>query len=186
MNLRRLPVVYQLEVDTTDDEVELMRNLHDEQAAALWNYCLRLTRGDHAHAEDVVQESLVRAWRHPDVLDRSPEGRRAWLFTVARNIVIDDWRSGRSRREVVVEDAEHLSDTSSDNSNELLQSWLVADAMRSLSADHRAVLVECFYRDHSVAETARRLDIPEGTVKSRTHSALRALRLALEELGAGL
>lgn len=163
-----------------------MRTLHDEHAGALWNYCLHLTRGDHAHAEDVVQETLIRAWQHPEVLGRGSGAGRAWLFTVARNIVIDDWRSSHSRHEVPTEVASRLGEGSSDRTNELLQSWLVADAVRSLSEEHRAVLVECYYRDHTVAEAARRLDIPEGTVKSRTHYALRALRLALEELGAGL
>jgi RNA polymerase sigma-70 factor, ECF subfamily len=162
-----------------------MRILHDEHAGALWNYCLHLTRGDHAHAQDVVQETLLRAWRHPGVLARGPEGGRAWLFTVARNIVIDDWRSSVSRHEVPTEDTGLQPDTASDATNELLQSWLVADALRRLSPEHRSVIVECFYRDHTVAEAARLLDIPEGTVKSRTHYALRALRLALEELGAG-
>jgi RNA polymerase sigma-70 factor (ECF subfamily) len=79
-----------------------------------------------------------------------------------------------------------MQDPSPDQTNVLLQSWLVADALRSLSDDHRAVLVECYYRDQSVADAARHLEIPEGTVKSRMHYALRALRLALEERGAAL
>jgi RNA polymerase sigma-70 factor (ECF subfamily) len=62
---------------------------------------------------------------------------------------------------------------------------VVADAITQLSSDHRAVLLECYYRGRSVAEAARRLGVPEGTVKSRTHYALRALRLALEEMGVG-
>ncbi len=64
-----------------------------------------------------------------------------------------------------------------------LDSWLVADAMSSLSGDHRAVLVETYYRGRSVAEAAAVLGIPPGTVKSRTFYALRALKLALEERG---
>ena len=60
---------------------------------------------------------------------------------------------------------------------------MVADALSRLSDDHRAVLVCCYYRSMSMADAARQLDIPEGTVKSRTHYALRALRLALEEMG---
>jgi RNA polymerase sigma-70 factor (ECF subfamily) len=168
-----------------DSEADLMRTLHDEHAGALWSYCLRLTRGDHAHAQDVVQETLLRAWRHPEVVARGSEGGRAWLFTVARNIVIDDWRSSASRHEIATGDDNRQASAATDGTNELLQSWLVADALRTLSPDHRAVIVECYYRDHSVAEAARRLDIPEGTVKSRTHYALRALRLALEEIGDG-
>jgi RNA polymerase sigma-70 factor (ECF subfamily) len=163
-----------------------MRTLHDEHAGALWNYCLRLTHGDRASAEDVVQETLLRAWRHPSVLSRGSDAGRAWLFTVARNIVIDDWRSSRSRHEVTTEDPDNSAhQVSADTTNELLQSWLVADALRSLSSEHRAVLVECYYRDQTIAQAARHLDIPEGTVKSRIHYALRALRLALDELGAG-
>jgi RNA polymerase sigma-70 factor (ECF subfamily) len=170
-----------------------MRALHDEHASPLWNYCLRLTRGDHVHAEDVTQETFVRAWRHPSVLARSPDSIRAWLFTVARNIVIDDWRSSHSRHEVPTEDASRFrqgpgvdAGEQSDRTNELLQSWVVADALRSLSPDHRRVLVECYYLDRTIAETARRLEVPEGTVKSRMHYALRALRLALDERGAGI
>ena len=61
----------------------------------------------------------------------------------------------------------------------------MAEALTQLSPEHRAVLLECYYRGRSVAETATRLGVPEGTVKSRTHYALRALKLALEEMGMG-
>jgi RNA polymerase sigma-70 factor (ECF subfamily) len=62
-------------------------------------------------------------------------------------------------------------------------SWLVLEALRSLSQTHREVLLETYYRDRSVAEAAATLGIPEGTVKSRTFYALRSLRVALEERG---
>jgi RNA polymerase sigma-70 factor (ECF subfamily) len=160
-----------------------MRTLHDEHAGALWNYCLHLTSGDRARAEDVTQETLLRAWRHPAVLTRSPDAARAWLFTVARNRIIDEWRTGRSRREIPTDDASRIADPSADHTDELLQSWLVADALRSLSAEHRMVIVECYYRGRTMADTAELLDVPVGTVKSRLHYALRALRIALEEMG---
>ena len=67
----------------------LMRQLHDEHASALWHYCLGLTGRDRARAEDVVQETLLRAWRNFSVLDESRGSGRGWLFTVARIIVID-------------------------------------------------------------------------------------------------
>ncbi|HJQ03117.1 MAG TPA: sigma factor-like helix-turn-helix DNA-binding protein [Jatrophihabitans sp.] len=70
-----------------------------------------------------------------------------------------------------------------DHTDALVESRLVVDAMLQLSPDHRAVLVEMFYRRSSVRETAERLHIAEGTVKSRTHYALRALKLALAEMG---
>ena len=109
---------------------------------------------------------------------------RAWLFTVARNIVIDEWRTRRSQSEFTVAEVPEVGDPG-DRTDQLLLSWVVAEAITKLSPEHRAVLLECYYRGAPVAEAARHLGIPEGTVKSRTHYALRALRLALEEMGVG-
>jgi RNA polymerase sigma-70 factor (ECF subfamily) len=164
-----------------EGEAALMRALHEEYAASLWRYALRLTGGDAARSQDIVQETLLRAWRHPSVLDQSSGSARGWLFTVARHLVIDDWRTRRSQLEVLTSDLPEPE--TSDGTEELLQSWVVADALGRLSDEHRAVIVECYYRGRSVAQAARVLDIPEGTVKSRTHYALRALRLELDEMG---
>ena len=165
-----------------DSPVALMQQLHDEHAAALWGYCLRLTGNDRAKAEDVVQETLLRAWRSLPALDESQGSVRAWLFKVARNIVIDDWRTKRSQSEVTVGEVPEGSGVP-DHTDQVLLSWVVAEALTRLSAEHRAVLLECYYRGLPVAEAAERLGVPPGTVKSRTHYALRALRLALEEMG---
>ena len=161
-------------------DTQLMQALHDEHAGPLWAYVVSLT-GDRTGAQDVVQETLLRAWRHPEVLDPSRGPVRGWLFTVARRLVIDDWRTGRSRTETVTDTVPERG--SSDNDDQVLLSWVVAEALRQLSVDHRAVLVQCYYRGCSVAEAAAELGVPEGTVKSRTHYALLRLRLALGEMG---
>jgi RNA polymerase sigma-70 factor (ECF subfamily) len=161
-----------------DEQSALLRTLYDEHAPALWRYVVWLT-GDRYFAEDVVQETLVRAWRRPQVLDQSEQSARSWLFTVARNLVIDDRRSAHSRHEITSDRPPERA--TGDGTDALLDSWLVADALSALSVEHRAVVVHSYYRGESMAEIARALDIPEGTVKSRLHYALRALRLALQE-----
>ena len=176
-------VVSDVEVVRTPDlDEELMRTACEQHADALWSFCLRLTRGDRARAEDLAQETLLRAWRHPDVLVREPDGVRAWLFTVARNVAIDTWRA-RSVRPEDDTDPHDLEVVVPDQTDDLLQQWLVVDALRSLSADHRAAIVECYYGGRTVVEAAERLGVPAGTVKSRLHYGMRALRLALEERG---
>lgn len=167
---------------TTDLQQQLMRTVYDDHAGALWGFCLHLSHGDRHRAEDIAQETLLRAWRNPAVLERRPDAVRAWLFTVARNQMIDAWRKGRNRVEVSAEPGRYDEPTD-DRVDEVLQSWLVVDALRTLSEEHRRALVECYYGGHTVVEAAERLGVPVGTVKSRLHYGMRALRLALEERG---
>jgi len=167
------------------DERQFMQALHDEHAAALWAFAVRLTGGDRQAAEDVVQETLLRAWRNPNSPAFTAEqagAARGWLYTVARRIVIDEWRARSARPERLVSEIPEAGVP--DSTDALIESRLMADALLRLSPDHRAVLHELFYRRSSVREAARQLNIAEGTVKSRSHYALRALKLALTEIGA--
>jgi RNA polymerase sigma-70 factor, ECF subfamily len=166
-------------VGPTADE-RLLRALYTEHGGPLLGYVLRLTGGDRQHAEDIVQETLLRAWRHPEALTGRPV--RPWLFTVARNLVVDAHRA-RMARPPEVGDEGLAVVAGSDDIDRALESWTVAEAMADLSPQHRAVIIETYYRRNSVAEAADVLGIPAGTVKSRTYYALRALKLALEERG---
>jgi RNA polymerase sigma-70 factor (ECF subfamily) len=159
-----------------------LRALYDQHAPVLLAYALRLTNGDRARAEDIVQETLVRAWRHLDRLDESAGPVRPWLFTVAQRLAIDAHRA-RMARPQEVGPAALVSLPGLDELENALNRIVIVDALDSLSRDHRAVIVETYYRGRSVAEAARVLGVPEGTVKSRGYYALRALKLALAERG---
>ena len=166
-----------------DPEAAMMRVLYDEHAAALWRYAVRLT-GDQARAEDVVQETLLRAWQHPEVTADAERSARAWLFTVARNLVIDEKRSARSRNESSTPDLERVGDRAGpDEVDTALDRLLLGEALSQLSAEHRAVLKRSYYQGWTTAQIAADLQIAEGTVKSRLHYAVRALRLNLQEMG---
>jgi RNA polymerase sigma-70 factor (ECF subfamily) len=180
-------------IQVTDEA--LMRELYAAHAGVLLGYVRRLLGGDTARAEDVVQETLLRAWRHPDALDPDRAGGasvRAWLLTVARHLVIDGERARKARpREVphdgdvqaiglVHRDAVRVDDVELDR---ILLAHGMTDALAALTPDHRAVVEHLYFRDRSVADTASALGIPEGTVKSRSYYALRALRAACEERG---
>ena len=74
--------------------------LYEAHAGPVWRYVVSLTH-DRAGADDVVQETLLRAWRTPRIMEQDPSTARAWMITVARNLVIDGTRSARSRHEVL-------------------------------------------------------------------------------------
>ncbi|MFG1605560.1 sigma-70 family RNA polymerase sigma factor [Actinoplanes sp. NPDC049265] len=166
-----------------DQDAELLRALHDEHGNALYAHAVRLSGGDRQQAEDLVQETLLRAWRYPEALDPERGAVRSWLFTTARNLAIDAWRRRSVRVGEVMTDVMPEPPPDTDEADRAVEAWTVAEALGRLSQQHRDVLVECFYRGHSVAEAAARLGVPPGTVKSRTHYALRSLKMALNEMG---
>ena len=151
----------------------LLTAVHSTYAAGLHRYVAAMV--GESRAADVVQETLLRAWRHPEVLARGDGAVRAWLYTVARNLVVDESRSARRRREVSTDQLPEAG--VEDGTQEVLDAWLVADALVQLSA------VGAYYRGRSVAELAEELEVPPGTIKSRLHYGLRAMRLALQERG---
>jgi RNA polymerase sigma-70 factor, ECF subfamily len=164
-----------------DPDADRMRLLYKEHGAPLWRYAVRLTN-DRARAEDVVQETLLRAWQHPQVTDDSERSARAWLFTVARNLITDERRSSRFRHEVSSLDRAPES-ADSDEVGTALDRVLIADALAHLSPEHRAVVWRSYYLGWTTKQIADDLGIPDGTVKSRLHNALRALRLTMQKSG---
>ncbi|SFL77106.1 sigma-70 family RNA polymerase sigma factor [Geodermatophilus ruber] len=165
-----------------DTRERSLRALYDAHVAALLAYALRLCDGDRARAEDLVQETLVRAWRHLDRLEPAAAPVRPWLFTVAHHLAVDAHRARRVRPAEVPDDGLEAV-PGLDDLDGALDRIIVTDALASLSAEHRAVIVETYFRGRSVGEAAAALGIPPGTVKSRSYYALRALRLALAERG---
>jgi RNA polymerase sigma-70 factor, ECF subfamily len=166
-----------------------MRELYEVNAASLLRTLLGWTRGDCQAAEDLVQETMLRAWRNLDALHPDPRLVRPWLLTVARRLSIDAMRARAARpNEVSDEPLARLASTS-EPFEQVLNRVVLKDAMACLSATHRTVVVQVYILRRSVRQTAEMLGVPEGTVKSRSHHALRALREALgdfyaEESGA--
>jgi len=160
----------------------LVTELYRQYRVPLMSYVLRLTAGDRQLAEDVVQETMLRAWRQSGRLDLTEPSLMPWLATVARRIVIDDKRR-KSARPAETGDGMLENAPAADTTDELLRKVLVAEALQSLSPAHREVLNETILRDRTVNEAAEALGIPVGTVKSRVYYALKALRVVLAERG---
>ena len=157
----------------------LVRALYEEHGRALLAYATRLTR-DRAAAEDVVQETLMRAWRHPEVLVNGRGSVRGWLLTVARNLVTDRIRARAARPTEVAESDSQPAAVDRDHADAVVDSVVVLGAMDTLSDEHRVVLEEVYFRGRSIAEAAEVLSIPPGTVKSRCYYALRTLRTTID------
>jgi RNA polymerase sigma-70 factor, ECF subfamily len=181
-----LSVIVSMSTITTASRGELpadadaaIRELYSCHAKALHGYVQRFCP-DRASADDIVQETLIRAWRNLPQLTTDDRPVRPWLFRVARNLLTDADRAARARP--VTAPAEP-PDVAGDDAglDQILDRQLVADALQRLSPAHRTMLVETFYHDRTLATVARQLGIPDGTARSRLHYALHALRRQIQQ-----
>ncbi|MEU0005283.1 sigma-70 family RNA polymerase sigma factor [Streptomyces sp. NPDC006314] len=171
---------------TTTAEHELAA-LQREHGGPLFALLLRLCDGDRQRAEDLVQETLVRAWQHPEALHADGfDSVRPWLLTVARRLAIDARRARQARPPEVGDAVPEDARVSTDHAERAAAMLDVREAVKTLTPEHRDVLILVYFLGASVAEAAQTLGIPPGTVKSRAYYGLRALRRVLPGYAADL
>jgi RNA polymerase sigma-70 factor (ECF subfamily) len=161
-----------------DPASALTERLHVEHASALFNWA-RTRVADRRDAEELVSETLVRAWRHYDQFDPARGSERAWIFGIARNAVIDMHRRSQRRLRPVSDVVPDVGEPSV--ADRIVEISLISDALADLSDQHRTVILEAFVHGLDTNEIAARIGIPPGTVKSRMYYGMRSLRAALEE-----
>ncbi len=137
---------------------------------------------DRGRAEDIVQETFLRAWRHLPKLVADDRPARPWLLRVARRLLIDAARAAAIRPTVPADDR-HSEPAVGGGMDEFVDHAVLADALRRLSPAHREIVVETFYLGTPTHQTAARLGVPAGTARSRLHYALNQLRRQLEADG---
>lgn len=169
---------------TAEHELAALQREHGRPLFAL---LLRLSDGDRQRAEDLVQETLVRAWQHPEALRADDfDSVRPWLLTVGRRLAIDARRARQARPAEVGDAILENARVCADHAERAAAALDVREAVKTLTPEHREVLVLVYFQGASVAEAAETLGIPPGTVKSRAYYALRALRRVLPGYAADL
>ena len=163
-----------------------VRAAYVAHGAELYRFVLR-GLGDPGAAQDVVQEAFLRAWRAADRFDPELASLRVWLFAITRNAMLDHVRSARARpwqgELIDPPHAEEASAPIADPSEQLVRSWVIEEALRRLSEEHRTAIVETHLRERPYAEVAAQLGIPVGTLRSRLFYGLKALRVTMDEMG---
>jgi RNA polymerase sigma-70 factor, ECF subfamily len=161
-----------------------VRQAYAAHGAELYRFALRQL-GDGGTAQDVVQEVFLRAWRASDTYDPRLASLRTWLFAIARNAVVDEARRSAVRPwQGSLTDGSDLARLAGEPAEDrLVDAWVVEEALRRIGVDHRTALVETHLRARPYDEVAAELGIPVGTLRSRVFYGLKALRLAMEEMG---
>lgn len=163
-----------------------LRAAYAAHGAEIYRYALRQL-GDDGGAQEAVQEVFLRAWRRAGAYDPSIASLRVWLFAIARNAMIDHARAAGVRpwHSILVDPptAEAAAAAVEDPTERLVRTWVVEEALQRISPEHRAALVETHLKERPYAEVAGELGVPVGTLRSRVFYGLKALRVAMDEMG---
>jgi RNA polymerase sigma-70 factor, ECF subfamily len=167
-------------------EAEL-RAAYAAHGGELYRFALRQL-GDEGAAQEVVQEVFLRAWRRSDTFDPSLASLRGWLFAIARNAVIDESRrlAVRPWRRSLFGDPDDGASSSGSVpgvDRAVVDGWVVEEALRRIRPEHREAIVQTYLLGRPYAEVAGEAGIPLGTLRSRVFYGLKALRLAMDEMG---
>ncbi|WP_064743109.1 sigma-70 family RNA polymerase sigma factor [Pseudonocardia spinosispora] len=160
--------------DPADDAGERLESLVNEYRGAVFAYARQLTRGDDGWAEDVLQETFLRAWQHSERLTPEYGSVRGWLMRVAHNLVMDGYRSARMRHDESLDVAGDIA--LPEPTGQILSVHVVRQALALLPEVHQRALEATYLKDQTTTQAARQLNVPVGTVKSRVFYGLRMLR----------
>ena len=158
---------------------QMIATLYADHGSALRRFVARLG-GDHSRVEDIVQETMLRAWRHPERVAGHTGAPRAWLYTVARHLAIDQHRARQARPAEPIGLTVLASLAAPDQIDAAITQWDIATALASLRPRDRDLLTARYLRDRSIGQIAADLNIPAGTIKSRLSAARGALRQRLQ------
>ena len=164
-----------------------------EQFAALYQhfaprvktYLLRFGLSD-AQAEELAQEALLQVWRKAEQYHAAKAAASTWIFCIARNLFIDQQRSGRGKLEQSTDSyheheglLNHQEQVSEDDYTWQSSNTHVEDALKELPLMQAQLVYKSYYQGKSHSEIAADLDIPIGSVKSGLRLAFKKLRLSL-------
>jgi RNA polymerase sigma-70 factor (ECF subfamily) len=176
------PTDEDLLVRVADGDRDAFGDLYTRYARPVLGLAMRRL-GDRGRAEDATQEAFASVWRAARTYRRERGPVAPWLYAVARNAIAD---RGRARVEPPAEAVDTASDEPGppDRAEQSWVAWRVHRALETLPQTERTVLELAYWHGLSQSEISDRLDVPLGTVKTRTRSGLRRLAEELgEELG---
>ena len=174
--------------DVSDAELLARVGEHDREAFELLYgryvrpvFSLALRRlGDRGHAEDAVQEAFAAIWRSASTYRPERGAAGGWLYTVARNAIVDRLRRNGPAADAELPELASAEPGPAQQAEESYVSWRVHRALEELQPREREVIELAYWSGMSQSEVAEYLGLPLGTVKTRTRSGLARLASVLE------
>ncbi len=161
-------------------DLDAFEVLYHRYVRSIFGLALRRLR-NRPEAEEVTQEAFTAVWRSADSYRPERGSAGGWLYTVARNAILDRMRrNGRADTTAELPDLASAEGGPDERAEQSDTAWRVHRALEELNANEREVIQLAYWSGLSQTEVASYLGQPLGTVKTRTRSALARLAEVLE------
>lgn len=154
--------------------------LYDNYSAALYGVIQRIVVSDEI-AEEVLQETFLKIWNNFAQYDPSKGRLFTWMVNICRNLAIDKVRSKdfvNQNKNQSIDNAVSLSDHKTSFDPDLIG---VRDIVKKLEPEYRQIIDLLYFKGYSQSEAAEKLNIPLGTVKTRSRAAIQRLRVYFDQ-----
>lgn len=169
-----------------DKDEKAFNYLYEHYSGAIYGLILKIVESKQEHAEEVLQDAFVKIWKYIDQYDASKGRLYTWIINITRNTAIDYIKSKGYQNEqknqsivnFVHKDTLSAKETSSDQKVDMIG---MKSVIETLKPEWRELIELAYFQGYSQTEIAEILEIPVGTVKTRTRNALLELKQILND-----
>ena len=161
---------------------EIFSQIYDSHVEKIFRFIF-LKVNSQDIAQDLCSETFLRAWESFKDNNKKIDNPNAFLYQVARNLIIDHYRD-KGRTQTVSADYVSIIDPGQDLEKKTLQDsdmGMIQSELNNLKPEYQEVIIWHYIEDLSVPEIAKMIDKKQGTVRVKLHRALKALKNKIEQ-----
>jgi len=166
---------YDLVQKIKSGEKKAFEILYDQYAPALYGITLKILQQDVASAQDSLQDSFVKIWKNISSFDESKGSVFTWMLTIARRTALDKLDSIRNKKIQNLDSPVNIEQTQF-HTHSSIDGIGVDELVKKLQPDHQILITLAYFQGYTQEEIAQKLNMPLGTVKTKSRAAMQELR----------
>ena len=157
-------------------DTKAFEKIYDAYSAALFGICLKIIKDEEA-SQDILQDSFVKIWKKIHSFDETKGTLFTWMLNITRNTAIDRYRQLVKKSEVSIQNEDtNVSYSKASNSTMNVNHIGISELLKTLPDEQQVIIEYLYFKGYTQQEVAEELDLPLGTVKTRSRSALKAMK----------
>lgn len=157
-------------------DTKAFERIYDAYSASLFGICLKIIKDEEA-SQDILQDSFVKIWKKIHSFDETKGSLFTWMLNITRNTAIDRYRQLVKKSEVSIQNEDtNVSYSKASSSTMNISHIGISELLKTLPDEQQVIIEYLYFKGYTQQEVAEELDLPLGTVKTRSRSALKAMK----------